>query len=153
MIPKIIKGGNFVDERGAMSFVNDFDLSAAKRFYTITHNSIETVRAWQGHEFEQKYFFPLQGRFLIAWVKIDNFSNPSEKLPVNYVILDATDTALLYIPDGFANGLKALTNEAQIGVFSDFNLEKSVMEKHRYDPQRWFDWHQNFLMYNNNLIY
>ena len=153
MVPKLIKGGNFTDERGSMSFVNDFDVSAAKRFYTIAHSSREIVRAWQGHEFEQKYFFPLQGRFLIAWVKIDNFSNPSEKLPVNFVILDAKDTALLHIPNGYANGLKALTNEAQIGVFSDVELEKSVMEKHRYDPNLWFDWTQDFENFENNMIY
>jgi dTDP-4-dehydrorhamnose 3,5-epimerase-like enzyme len=153
MIPKLIKGGNFIDERGSMSFVNDFDIGTAKRFYTITHISKEIVRAWQGHEFEQKYFFPLQGKFLIAWVQIDNFANPSENLSPNFAILDAKDTALLHIPNGYANGLKALTQEAQIGVFSDFDLEKSVLEKHRYDPDLWFDWTQDFGTFENNMIY
>lgn len=153
MVPKIIKGGNFVDERGTMSFVNDFNVRNAQRFYTITHKDTATIRAWQGHEFEQKYFFPLKGRFVIAWVKIDDFSNPTDHPPVSFTILDAQETALLHIPNGYANGLMALSPDAQIGVFSDFNLEESVKEKHRYNPQRWFDWEQDFDKFHSNIIY
>jgi len=151
---QLIKGGNYSDARGEMAFVNEFKPADAQRFYTIKHPSTAVVRAWQGHEFEQKYFFPLTGQFLIAFVQIDNFEQPSINLGARFVILDAEDTCLLKIPAGYANGLKAVTPNAMVGVFSGFELEKSVNEKRRYDPNLWFDWQKNYIeTHQINRIY
>lgn len=37
MIPKIIQGGDFLDHRGTISYVNDFSFKVIERFY-ITSN-------------------------------------------------------------------------------------------------------------------
>ncbi len=76
--PTIIKGGNFTDHRGSMRFVNDFRFEDIKRFYFIKHPETSVIRAWQGHQFEKKYFYPISGRVVVALVKIYDFENPSK---------------------------------------------------------------------------
>ena len=62
-IPGIIQGGQHVDARGKLTFFNDFDMGAVKRFYVIEHPDTETVRAWQAHKTEQKWFHVIAGSF------------------------------------------------------------------------------------------
>lgn len=138
-MPKLIEGGEFTDERGIISFINDFDLSTIKRFYTITHPDKKIVRAWQGHRQEHKYFHVQKGSFVIAWVEIDNWDSPSKSLKAEHTILRANQIAVLSIPSGFANGLKALEEHSQIMVFSDHRLNESNDDQIRFDKDLWFD--------------
>ncbi|MFT5726131.1 MAG: dTDP-4-dehydrorhamnose 3,5-epimerase-like enzyme [Desulforhopalus sp.] len=138
--PIIIKGGDFHDERGSMRFVNDFSFDAVKRFYFIKHPDINIIRGWQGHQFEKKYFYPITGSFVVAWVKIDNFESPSDNLIPGHHILSATDNELISIPKGFANGLKALESNSEIMILSDMDLEQSKQERIRFPPNKWIDW-------------
>ena len=87
MKPKIIQGGSFIDHRGVMRFVNDFKFDDVVRFYFIKHLDIDFVRAWQGHQFEKKYFYPISGSFVVAWVRIDDFMNPPPTLIPGYHII------------------------------------------------------------------
>lgn len=87
MKPLLIDGGIFTDKRGIIRYANEFTLTNIIRFYTIEHGDVNTVRAWQGHQFETKYFFPIKGKFIISWVKIDNFENPSDNLKAEYHFL------------------------------------------------------------------
>lgn len=137
---RIWKGGTYSDERGRLSFVNELSLLGVKRFYTILHPSTYVIRAWQGHRCEAKYFFPLRGRFLIAWTKIDDFANPSNELRAEYHILDDADREIVHIPGGYANGLKALKNGSELLVLSSMSLEESQGDIVSYDKDRWFDW-------------
>lgn len=139
-IPVIIEGGRFEDERGSMRFVNDLLLEDVKRFYFIKHTDTSTIRAWQGHVEEKKYFYPISGRFAVVWVKIDDFENPSDELIPEFHILDANKSEIVCVPKGYANGLKALDSNSEILVFSDMNLEESVNEKIRFESSKWFDW-------------
>ncbi len=139
-IPIIIKGGSFKDMRGTMRFVNDFKFSDVKRFYLIKHPDTTIIRAWQGHQFEKKYFYPISGSFVIAWVKIDDFENPSDDLIPEYHILSAENSEILSVPKGYANGLKALVPDSEIMVFSDTSLEDSVSENRRYPADKWIEW-------------
>ena len=145
--PKIINGGIFSDKRGYMRFVNDFNLKDIKRFYTIKHSDTYVVRAWQGHQFEKKYFYPISGSFVVAWVKIDDFKNPSNNLVSDYHILSDSKSEIISIPKGYANGLKALEPNSEIMIFSDMNLKESVNEKIRYPAENWLDW--NIFKLNN----
>jgi dTDP-4-dehydrorhamnose 3,5-epimerase-like enzyme len=138
--PMLVKGGHFTDERGTLRFVNDFDLKEVKRFYFIKHPDTSFVRAWQGHQFEQKYFYPITGSFVVAWVKLNDYENPSDELIPEYHILTAANCEILAIPKGYANGLKALEPNSEIMIFSDMYLEESVDEKIRYPSNKWFDW-------------
>lgn len=138
--PNIIRGGNFADQRGIMRFVNDFRFNDVKRFYFIKHSDTAIVRAWQGHQFEKKYFYPISGSFIVAWVKIDDFNNPSRDLIPEYHILSATASEIISVPKGYANGLKALEPNSEILIFSDMSLEESVNEKIRFPADWWMDW-------------
>jgi dTDP-4-dehydrorhamnose 3,5-epimerase len=142
MKTKAIKGGFHTDNRGTLRFVNDFDLKSVRRFYIIQHPDTSVIRAWQGHEIETKWFFPLKGSFVVAWVKIDDFDNPSDNLKAEYKILKANEPAVVYVPPGYANGLKALEPNSEIAVFSDLDVNESIKEKRRYPPEKWFDWSQ-----------
>ena len=50
MEPKIIQGGKFSDQRGSISYVNDFNFTDIERFYIISNSKENPVRAWQGHK-------------------------------------------------------------------------------------------------------
>jgi dTDP-4-dehydrorhamnose 3,5-epimerase len=138
--PQIIKGGYYNDERGTMRFVNDFQFNDIKRFYFIKHTDIKTIRAWQGHQFEKKYFYPISGSFIVAWVKIDNFENPSKDLIPEHHVLSANNSEILEIPKGYANGLKALEPNSEVLVLSDMKLQASINEKNRYPSNYWLNW-------------
>lgn len=138
--PTIIKGGTFTDNRGSMRFVNGFHFKDVKRFYFIKHLDISIIRAWQGHQVEKKYFYPISGSFVVAWVKIDDFYNPSKYLKAEYHILSATDSEIISVPKGYANGLKALEPNSEIMILSDMHLEESVNEKIRFPADWWLDW-------------
>ena len=49
MIPKIINGDKSVDDRGIVSYINEFKLNDVKRFYQITNHKVGFVRALHGH--------------------------------------------------------------------------------------------------------
>lgn len=138
--PTIIKGGSFADERGSMRFVNDFHFDDVKRFYFIKHPNTSVIRAWQGHQNEKKYFYPIHGSFVLAWVQIDNFKNPSKILKPEFHILSSNRSEIIKIPKGYANGLKALESNSELLILSDMSLEESVKEKIRFPADWWLDW-------------
>ncbi|WP_299434136.1 WxcM-like domain-containing protein [uncultured Aquimarina sp.] len=139
-IPSLIEGGKHSDERGDISYVNDFSLENIKRFYSISHPSTKTIRAWQGHKKEPKYFYAVSGSFWIACVKIDNWSKPSENLKVDLFKLNSEKTSILYIPPGYANGIKAIKEESKLISFCEDSLEDSSNDNYRYDYKMWLDW-------------
>ncbi len=138
--PNIIKGNFFSDSRGLLRFVNDFHFEDVKRFYFIKHFETSIVRAWQGHQIEKKYFYPISGSFLVAWIKIDDFKNPSDDLIPEYHILSSAKSEIIAIPKGYANGLKALEANSEIMVLSDMELDDSIKEKIRYPSHWWLNW-------------
>ena len=109
----------FRNEYGVLEYCNELILNKYRRFYTITHPSIDKIRAWQRHPLEAKCFIPLKGKFLISWVKIDCFDNPSPNLKAESIILDSICKKLVEIPKGYANGFKALEPNSELLVFSE----------------------------------
>ncbi len=138
--PRLIKGGKHIDERGILSFVNDFDLSTIKRLYTIQHPNKEIIRAWQGHKIEHKYFHVTAGSFVVAWVKIDDWELPSIDLTADYFILKSDEPCVLSVPQGYANGLKALEEDSQMIVFSSLTMEEAKSDQYRFENPSWFAW-------------
>lgn len=136
----LIKGDTFRDERGIVSFVNDFRLDNIKRFYVITHPDLSVVRAWQAHKFELKYFYCLKGEFLLNLVKIDNWSNPSRELKVETYKLKEEISQVLQVPAGYASGFKALRMDSQLLVFSNKTTEESKDDDFRYNANYWYNW-------------
>ncbi len=138
--PSVIAGGEFSDARGKISYVNDFLLERVKRFYIIEHPSTEVVRAWQAHKYEEKWFYVIEGSFVVSWVKIDNWETPSADLKSEYRNLTSSKSEILHIPGGFANGFKALNPSSKLLIFSNFTTEESSGDIFRYDSRLWFNW-------------
>ena len=136
----LIKGGRHTDERGTLSFFNDFDMAPVKRFYVIEHPDTTIVRAWQAHKVEQKWFYVITGSFKINVVKPDNWEKPSEDLVVKEFILESGANQVLHIPGGCANGFKALEPHSKLIVFSDVSLADAGKDDFRFDESLWYDW-------------
>lgn len=139
--PLIIDGDSFVDERGILSFVNDFEFNDVKRFYIISNYSEKIIRAWQGHKIERKYFYSINGSFVICAVKIDNWDKPSLNLPVEKYILNDKKSQILMIPPGYANGIKALKHNSKLLVFSSLSFENAKNDDYRFNKKLWYDWY------------
>ena len=137
--PIIIIFNSFLDERGELSFVNDLKFDDIKRFYIISNNSEMVTRAWQGHKIETKYFCVIRGTFLICLVKIDNWHDPSDSLPVQEFVLSEKISQVLITPPGYANGMKALQPDLQLLVFSDLLLEESKEDNLKYTHNLWYN--------------
>jgi dTDP-4-dehydrorhamnose 3,5-epimerase-like enzyme len=138
--PGIINGAIHSDERGTLSFFNDLNIDEAKRFYIIRPSGIEIVRAWQGHKYEQKWFFATAGGFKIVTVKIDNWDNPSAQCELLEFDLKGEDTKVLHIPGGHATGIKATEPNSALMIFSDFTVQQSIDDDFRFSQDLWFDW-------------
>ena len=138
--PIIIKGGSYTDHRGTISFVNEFKFEGVNRFYTIHHPDTSIVRAWQGHTQESKYYYPVKGSWVIAWVKME-FDKPEHEWTADYVKLNASESKLIHLPPGYANGFKALEKDS---IIIGFSAPGEVEEKEilRWKPDWWLDWNK-----------
>ncbi|WP_046755340.1 dTDP-4-dehydrorhamnose 3,5-epimerase family protein [Kordia jejudonensis] len=140
IVPKIITGGNYTDERGQLEFFNEFDMSSIKRVYFTTHFDTEVIRAWQGHIIESRWFRCVQGSFSVKLVAIDNWENPSDDLKVYEYELTAEKQEILYIPNGFANGFKALEANAKLMIMSNYGFNEIENDQVRFDQNKWTKW-------------
>jgi len=138
--PAFITGGMHHDHRGTISFINDFHLNDVKRLYAIEPAAPSVVRAWQGHKEEQKWFYAVAGSFKVVVVKIDDWNTPSAQPDIFQFDLSASNPEILRIPGGYANGFMAMEENSKIIIFSDFTVQQSMNDEHRFDQDLWFDW-------------
>ena len=138
--PRLMEGGMVVDDRGSISFVNEFQFEGVKRFYIICNHTVGFVRAWHGHKQEAKYVMAVSGAAILAAVEIDDWQSPSKDLLIHRYVLSAEKPSILYIPKGFANGSKTLTQDTKLLFFSTSLLEESKKDDVRYDPYYWNAW-------------
>src|SRR5258707_8298888 len=121
--PYVIEGGLAVDDRGTVSFVNDFHLANVKRFYSVSNHRAGFIRAWHGRRREAQYVTAVQGTSVVGAVKVDDWDNPSKDLPVNRFVLSEYKPSILYIPAGYASGFMSLTAGAKLLFFSTATFE------------------------------
>lgn len=140
MIPQLIKGGTAVDERGRLSFVNDFNFDGVKRFYVIRNHAPKFLRAWHGHKHETKYVTVLTGAAIVAAVEIDNWVAPNASAPVIRFTMSEYNPQVLRIPAGYANGILTLTEDTVVMVFSTSTVEESINDDYRYPARYWNPW-------------
>lgn len=138
--PTLITGGRAIDDRGALGFINGFDLSEFKRFYTVENHEVGFVRAWHGHLMEAKAIIVLRGSALICAVKMTDTTAPSKNEPVKRLVLSATNTSAILVPAGYANGFKTLTSDALVLVFSSTSLDESLNDDFRFPYDYWDPW-------------
>lgn len=144
--PIIIDANISFDDRGEIIYCNNFNIikNKIKRFYLISNNNINFIRAWHGHKKEEKYLLVLQGAFKICTVKIDNWKNPSKKLPVKKFIVNANSPKILHIPGGYAHGTQNLKVGSKLLVFSTFSLTQTIKDDFRFKSNLWYDWNIKF---------
>jgi dTDP-4-dehydrorhamnose 3,5-epimerase len=138
--PRLIEGALVVDDRGSVSFVNDFDFQEVKRFYLVTNHRAGFVRAWHAHRREAKCVTVTRGAAVIGAVRIDDWESPSRDAEVHRHVLSAQKPAVFYIPAGYANGFMSLTEDATLMFFSTSTVEESRGDDIRYDSRRWDIW-------------
>lgn len=136
----MIQGGEFTDARGRLIYFNDFDMKEVKRFYVIEHPDTSVVRAWQGHQFEQKWFYVVLGSFKVVLVKPDDWKLPSDDLRTEEFDLLSVNPQVLHIPGNYVNGFRALEANSKLIVFSSFTVEESSKDNYRFDKNKWYDW-------------
>lgn len=136
-IPQLIKGGIHTDHRGHISFVNDMKFDAIERFYIISNSEENPLRAWQGHKIDNKYFYCLQGKIRVHFVKIDNWESPSKDLKVENVLLSATESNVLHIPEGYANAIECLDVDSKLISFSTLPLDRTSEDDVRFESDMW----------------
>jgi dTDP-4-dehydrorhamnose 3,5-epimerase len=137
METKIINGGLSVDDRGSVTFVNDFDFSDVKRFYVVENHRAGFIRAWHGHKKEGKYVFVVKGTALVGAVDM------SSDAPGKYILSDR-NPKILYIPPGHANGFKTLEEDTRIIFYSTSTLQDSLGDDIRFPFDKWNIWEEDF---------
>ena len=140
MEPRLISGGRFVDDRGTLSVVNEFDLAGVNRFYIVENHRDGFVRAWHGHQREAKYVMVVSGAAIVAAVAVDDWDSPSPDLPIHRFVLSADSPAILHVPAGYANGFKTLRPDTRIIFFSTATLEESATDDIRFEAHFWNPW-------------
>lgn len=135
--PRLIEGGLYVDTRGTVAYVNDFDFKGVDRFYTIRSHRANDPRGWVGHRQAQKWFSVIQGTVLIAAVKPDVWWSPARDLSVERFVLSATKPHVLHVPAGYATGIIMLDAEALLMVFSSGQIENAGDDDYRFPIDTW----------------
>lgn len=138
--PKLIPGGLAVDDRGTVCFVNDFHFENVKRFYAVSNHRAGFVRAWHAHRRESKYVYVASGSAIVGAVAIDHWDQPGKDAKVHRFVLSSQKPSILFIPAGYANGFKSLTDDLQILFFSTSAMEEAVHDDVRYDAYYWNCW-------------
>jgi dTDP-4-dehydrorhamnose 3,5-epimerase len=119
-----IVGGHHTDSRGLLRFVNEFDMKQIRRMYII-EPKFGQIRAWQGHKKEQKWFFVLEGSFLIQKVSMQVPEHRSK------MIVLAEDNRVVHIDSGNYNGFEALSEGSKMLVFSDHTIDEAASDDFR----------------------
>lgn len=115
---KIYDGDIAVDDRGKLTFVNDFDFKNVKRFYMVENHQTGFIRAWHGHQKEGKYVLVVSGAAIVVYF-------PLRGREIVRVVLSADKPRVLFIPPGNFNGFKTLTVDTKVMFFSTSTLEES----------------------------
>ncbi|WP_282629968.1 WxcM-like domain-containing protein [Empedobacter sedimenti] len=127
----IFEGKKHEDERGIITFNNEFDASEIKRIYTIENHSLDFIRGWQGHKVEQRWFAAMKGRFEISVIKVDDFENPSKNLTVNTYELSDEALTYLHVPAGCITAIQAKDSNNKLLVLADFAIGE-VQDEYRF---------------------
>ena len=130
---KTYNGGLAVDDRGQLSFVNDFDFKDVKRFYMVENHEKGFIRAWHGHKNEGKYVYVVSGTALVGVVNLKSES-------IYRYVFSADKPTILYVPPNHANGFMTLTDDAKLLFFSTSTLEDSLGDDIRFNWDKWDIW-------------
>jgi dTDP-4-dehydrorhamnose 3,5-epimerase-like enzyme len=121
---KIIEGSSFLDNRGIISLLNDFDLKNIRRMYVIKPET-GVIRAWQGHKKERKRLYVLTGCFQVQIVNMLDRNKRRNLIP------NSNENRVFQIELGHYNGFEDLEDSSELLVFSDQTLDDSKGDDYR----------------------
>lgn len=139
-VPRLIKGGLGVDDRGVVAFINDFSLERMRRFYTVKNHRAGFIRAWHGHLREEKCVTVVRGAAVVGAVRLSDAQHPDPRATVERFVLSADAPSILCIPAGYANGAMTLTADTQLIYFSSSTLEDARGDDYRFPSHYWDCW-------------
>jgi dTDP-4-dehydrorhamnose 3,5-epimerase-like enzyme len=135
--PKILNGGKAVDDRGSVSFVNEFDFAGVKRFYQVENHQAGFIRAWHGHRKEGKYIYLAAGAALVGAVSLE-----TEK--ISKFVLSADTPKVLWVPPNYTNGFMNLRENTVVIFFSTATMEETKGDDIRFPYNKWDIWQKDY---------
>jgi len=135
--PYVLDGGLGEDERGRVRFVNPFNFKGVKRFYMIENHPERPIRGLHGHMQEAKYVLVPHGSALLVVIPIDHHETPSVDVEVYKFHLHADEPKVVYIPPGYANGMKMHSPDTKIIFFSTKTLEEAKDDYFHFPHDYW----------------
>lgn len=129
----LITGCKHEDERGIITYNNDFNASEIKRIYTIENHSTDFVRGWQGHKIERRWFACMQGSFDISVIEVDDFARPSKDLKIKKYTLTDEILTYLHVPAGCITAIQSRFAGSKLLVLADYMLGE-IADEYRYPP-------------------
>ena len=131
LTPTLLTGAIHGDERGRLSYNNNFDLSLVRRVYFIENENTSIIRKWQGHKIEQRWFSAVTGSFKILLIKIDNWEQPAKGLKAQEYVIKSDTFDILHIPKGYVSSIQALEKPSKLMVMADY-LFGEIKDEYRY---------------------
>jgi hypothetical protein len=128
--PFIITGNRYKDERGEISFNNDFDLSPIKRMYFITNHMDFKSRGWQGHKIESRWFAACEGKFKIETMNFESTNDTTINIKTESFILDDEKLHILHVPPNYYTCITAIKPKSKLLALSNYALNE-VRDEHR----------------------
>lgn len=128
----ILHGKAHQDNRGIITFNNEFDASEIKRIYTIENHSPDFIRGWQGHKIEQRWFACMKGSFEVSVIEVDDFTNPSKDLTIQKYLLTDEVLTYLHVPSGCITAIQAKQDGSKLLVLADYGLGE-INDEYRFD--------------------
>jgi hypothetical protein len=129
--PFLHKGSQYTDDRGTITYNNDFDATSIKRMYTIENLSTDFKRGWQGHKIEQRWFSAMKGCFVIEVKPIIAFEQLTLDSAVHTFLLEDTTLDYLQVPAGHVTRIQALEKGAKLLALSDYHLGE-IQDEYRF---------------------
>lgn len=129
--PKMIDCAKHVDDRGTLTFCNNFEMKHVKRFYQISNFGIDVIRAFHGHLKEAKYIHVTNGTMMVVLAKLLNKSE-IDKTSMKKIILSSEKPGILYVPPGYVNGFRFLTSDTSAIFYSTATLDESSSDDYRF---------------------
>lgn len=131
MTQKVTIGSQHADERGVITYNNDFDVSIVKRIYFIENRDIEFIRGWQGHKIVQRWFTVVRGSFLLKLIKIDDWKCPTTTLEQEIFTLSFENMAVLHVPQGYVTSIQSLEENSKLMAMADY-LMGEIQDEYRF---------------------
>ncbi|MFY1045471.1 WxcM-like domain-containing protein [Chryseobacterium sp. GP-SGM7] len=128
----LLLGKAHKDDRGIITFNNEFNASEIKRIYTIENHSTDFIRGWQGHKIEQRWFACMKGSFEISVIEVDDFTKPSKDLTIQKYLLTDEVLTYLHIPAGCITAIQSKSLDGKLLVLADYGLGE-IADEYRFD--------------------